>query len=334
MKLGLYPSGPSHYNNSAFLWPQGQATAPRERLYPTDGLSTVGAVAGAVEGRIPYYESDVTTKPKPAGRIPGGKTKPATSTSAAAQPVNFMDYTPASMDPWAWNSPAPTIPSTRQPQPPLDYPSVTSTAQRSPLDLNQFMVNTNPAATMTGNSATNPSAYHIGDILQAVEVASKFAQANQKVEVQRPYTDNTPVSRAAYDPSQALYQSSRNFRNSVNSIDTASPNLRRAFANSAYATRMNQDNATISQYDQMNRQGLVDYESRLSNQRRYNNQMNLTVDDINARNRGTQQNAIQNSFTSLGNFGEQLNRKDQATAALNVLKVMYPDIYSRMMTSI
>lgn len=188
----------------------------------------------------------------------------------------------------------------------------------------------------TANSGTNAlvpgknTRGAIGDSLQGMEVISKFFDTMQPAEVQKPYLDNTQITKQSYDPRTALAQNDRSFQNSLSSLSTPSINLRRALSNNMYATKLNADEQVISQYDSMNKQAKTQYEGAVSNKVRYNNQQQFAADDANSRNRAAKDQAIQNAFSSLGNFGEAINRKDQAYSSLALLKELYPDVYDRI----
>lgn len=177
----------------------------------------------------------------------------------------------------------------------------------------------------------NSSSSRIGNVLQGIEVASKFLETMQPAEKQRPYLDTTNITKQSYDPRNARYQNQRNYQNAVNTIDSPSINLRRALQNKFLSNKINSDMQVNTQYDQMNKNAQTQFEDRLSNRRRYNNAQMLQTDTINSQNRAAKDAAIQNAFTSVGNYGEAMNRRDQAYDSLNVLKELYPDVYDRIM---
>lgn len=189
-----------------------------------------------------------------------------------------------------------------------------------------------PGAGSSTQAGNLKSGIQLGDALQAFEVGSKFFETMQPAEKQRAYLDNSQITKQSYDTRPALQQNQRNFDNSVASISTPSVNLRRALTNNMQASKLNADSQTITQYDNMNKQALSTYEDKTSNRTRYNNQQQFIADDTNSRNRAAKDQAVQNAFTSLGNFGEALNRKDQSYASLNLLKELYPDVYDRIIT--
>lgn len=170
----------------------------------------------------------------------------------------------------------------------------------------------------------------IGDALQGIEVMSKFFGTMSPAEHQRPYLDNTQITKQSYDPRPALQQNDRSYQNALSSLSTPSINLRRALSSNMYASKLNADEQVISQYDSMNKQAKSQYEGAVSNKVRYNNQQMFAADDTNSRNRAAKDQAVQNAFTSLGNFGEALNNKDQAYSSLGLLKELYPDVYDRI----
>lgn len=186
----------------------------------------------------------------------------------------------------------------------------------------------------TANPAPLGMRTTVGDIFQGVEVGSKFLQLLGGPEVEKPYLDRTQITKQAFDPRQAMYQNQANFQAQSNNLQTSSAPLRRALQNSLYAKKLDADSQVLTQYQQLNNQATTQYQDRLSNRQRYNNQQMNYTDDINARNRGQFMNVTQNAFTSLGNFGEALNTKRQNYDALNILRVMYPDVYGRITNAI
>lgn len=193
-----------------------------------------------------------------------------------------------------------------------------------------------PNAAATASSSGVPTSDQlgmrttIGDVFQGVEVGSKFLQLLGGPEVEKPYLDRTQITKQAYDPRQAMYQNQANFQAQSNNLQTSSAPLRRALQNSLYAKKLDADSQILTKYQEMNNQATTQYQDRLSNRQRYNNQQMNYTDDLNARNRGQHMNATQNAFTSLGNFGEALNTKRQNYDALNILRVIYPDVYGRI----
>jgi hypothetical protein len=177
---------------------------------------------------------------------------------------------------------------------------------------------------------TNKYGTTVGDVFQAIEVGSKFGQLVGGPEKETPHLDRSQISKQAYDPRPVLQRNQANFQAQSNALQTSSPNLRRALQNSLYAKKLEADSGVLSKYQEMNNQATTQYEDRISNRARYNNQVMTLTDDMNARNRGQFMNASQNAMTSLGNFGEALNRKKQNYDALNILRTIYPDVYGRI----
>lgn len=187
-----------------------------------------------------------------------------------------------------------------------------------------------PVVPGTTNTNDKLSKWTVGDGLQGIDVLSKFGQLIGGPEKEKAYFDTAPISKEVYDPRAALYQNQRGFQNTLNNTDVGSINTRRAVAGQLYSSKLNADNQTLAQYNQLNNQATTQYEQRLSQRQQYNNSQNVYTDDINARNRGAYKNAVQNAFTSLGNFGEAMNTKKQSYDALGILKVQYPDVYKRI----
>jgi len=170
----------------------------------------------------------------------------------------------------------------------------------------------------------------MGDVLQGVEVLSKFAQLSGGPEKEKPYYDETAITKNTYDPNQALYQNQRNYDGALSGLNSGSINSRRAYANSMLASKLNADNQTLSQYNQMNKAALTEYENRVASQRRYNVAQTVYTNDINAQNRAAYQQATDVAFNSLGNFGQALNQRKQTYAQLNIMKSLYPEVYQRI----
>lgn len=169
-----------------------------------------------------------------------------------------------------------------------------------------------------------------GDGMQALEVASKFRGTAKPAQVDTPYFDSTAISKMVYDPSATLNQNQQNYQNAIAGLNAPSMNLRRAFASNMLASKLNADSQTLDRYQDMNNQAKVQYEGRVSEQRRFNNQQNILTDDLNARNQARRDSIIDNAYTSVGNFGEALNRKKSNAQSLALLKELYPDVYDRI----
>ena len=151
-------------------------------------------------------------------------------------------------------------------------------------------------------------------------------------EVEKPVYDTTAITRQVYDPASALYQTNRQTSGMLNRMDVPSINARTSIANNMLAQRLNQDAQTLSSYQNMNAQGLRDYETRATEQRRYNIGQTLATNQMNAQNRAAYKQAWDNALTSLGNFGTAMNEKEQSYDTLNILKTMYPEVYRRIMS--
>lgn len=169
-----------------------------------------------------------------------------------------------------------------------------------------------------------------GDAMQALEVVSKFRGTAKPAQMDTPYFDNTPINKMVYDPSVALNQNQQNYQNALAGLNTPSMNLRRAFAGSMLGNKLNADSQVLDRYQDMNNQAKVQYEQRVADQRRYNNQQNVYTDDLNARNTARRDAIIDNAYTSIGNFGQALNNRKANMQSLALLKEIYPDVYNRI----
>lgn len=170
-----------------------------------------------------------------------------------------------------------------------------------------------------------------GDYLKVGELTGKFSETMRPAEKEVGNFDSTQISKRSYDPKAALYQTQRNFANVRNSIDTRNIGQRNALLNAALASTINAENNLFAQYDQMNQQAGVEYENRVANQRRYNAQEMSRVNTVNSQNRAALDAARQNVFTSVGQFGEDLNRKRYATDQVNFLKLLFPEGFNSYM---
>lgn len=263
----------------------------------------------------------VPTKP----RVGGGKKKPSTGNpKPTTSPLDGQtEYDRAMYEEMKAaadrNLPMPTPPTSVASMTERTLPPAPGTVTSAGIE----------AASPKGDAIKN--IWTAGDALQALEVASKFGQLIGGPDKEMPNFDTTRITKETFDPTNALYQTNRTFQNALNTIDAPSINLRRNIANSLYAQRLGQDNNTRSEYNRMNQSANTAYEQRASYQRRYNIGQTNYTEDLNQRNLDTYRNAVQNAFTSLGNFGEGMNQKRQGTDALNILKKSYPQVYQRIM---
>lgn len=195
-----------------------------------------------------------------------------------------------------------------------------------------------PAAPTATSSASADDRYKTpwttGDAFKVVELLGKGIGAFGKAEKDQPLLDNTKITQQTYDPSAALNQTQRSFQNYANTLSAPSLNLRRSMLSAALGNQVGQKNQVLSQYDQMNQNAKTQYEQRTSAQRQFNVQSQFRTNDINAANRGAQDAVQQNFFSSVGQFGEDMNRKKYASDAMNMLRVQYPDVYKEIFKAI
>lgn len=191
---------------------------------------------------------------------------------------------------------------------------------------------------VTSNSYTNDPrvdrGFTVGDALQVGSLVNSFARLRGGPEKEQANYDTSKITRNVYDVNTALQSNAANFNNTTNSIDTSSSNLRRALQNQMLASKMRSDNSALTQYDQLNQQARTDYEGRVSNQQRYNVGQRTYTNDINARNRGAYDSAVQNAFGNLSNFGIGLNQRKQGFDALDLYGSTYKDVYSRILKTL
>lgn len=183
-----------------------------------------------------------------------------------------------------------------------------------------------PATIATDVSYKTP--WTLGDTFKGIELLSKGIGAFGKAEKEQPLLDNTQITQEVYDPTQALYSNQRNYQNNLNALSATTPiNLRRGIAGSALASRYSADNQVVSQYQQMNQGARSQYQDRVGQQRRFNTASQFRTNEVNAANRAAQDAVQQNFFTSIGQFGEDLNRKRYAADIINLYRNQAPDVF-------
>ena len=190
------------------------------------------------------------------------------------------------------------------------------------------------ASTSYTNDPRVDRSFTAGDALQVGSLINSFARLRGGPEKEQANYDNSKITRNVYDVNNALQSNASSFANSSNNIDTSSPQLRRALQNQMLASKMKADNSALTQYDQMNQGARSEYENRVSNQQRYNVGQRTYTNDINARNKGAYDSAIQNAFGNLSNFGVGLNQRKQAYDALDLYGSTYKDVYSRILKTL
>ena len=166
--------------------------------------------------------------------------------------------------------------------------------------------------------------FTFGDALKVGELVGKFSETLRPAEVEMGNYDSTRITQQSYDPRASIYQADRNFANARNSLDVRNQGQRNATLNSFLANTTNATNNILNQYQGMNNQALSQYEQSVANQQRYNNQERGRVQTANSMNRAALDSARQNVFTSVGQFGEDLNRKKYAADQVNLMSVLFP----------
>jgi len=149
-----------------------------------------------------------------------------------------------------------------------------------------------------------------------------------KPEVDAPLLDRTQITQETYDPTQALQGSQRSYQHYMNNLSATTPiNLRRGISGQALAAKYNTDANITTQYQQMNQGARSNYQDRVANQQRFNTQAQFRTNEINAANRAAQDSVTQNWFSSMGQFGEDLNRKKYAADIINLYRNQAPDVF-------
>lgn len=193
-----------------------------------------------------------------------------------------------------------------------------------------------PSNTNNGNSITNGedelyrTPWTFGDSLKMVELVGKGIGAFGKPELEKPQLDNSAITKEVYDPTQQLQQSNASLQNFANQLGSASLNTRRALLSNALSSKINRDSDVLRQYNQMNQSANTAFEQRAQAQRQYNIAQKNRASEINSMNLAAQDSVTQNFLTSIGQFGEDLNRKRFASDAVNLLQLQYPDVYKNV----
>jgi len=133
-----------------------------------------------------------------------------------------------------------------------------------------------------------------------------------------------------YDPSSQLAQSARSYSSAMNTLDVGSANTRRLYGNQMLASKLATDQNILTQYDTMNQQARSQYEQLMGQRQAQNVQLAMTTADLNQRNLGAYNNAVDTAFSSMSNFGKSLNAKKGAYENLKLIQKLYPDIYNRL----
>lgn len=202
-------------------------------------------------------------------------------------------------------------------------------------DISAFVPKVDSAANASTTEAANyKTPWTIGDALKGVELLSKGIGAFGKPEVEKAVTDNTPLTQQTFDPTNSLYQNRRAYSNYVNTLPATSLGARRTLGSNALGSLYSSNNSVVSQYQAMNQQARQTYEDRLSNRRRFNTQQMTRANEVNSANRAAQDAVQQNFFTSIGQFGEDINRKRYAQDQVNLLRTQYPDVFENFLKTL
>lgn len=202
-------------------------------------------------------------------------------------------------------------------------------------DISTLVPKVDNAATSDTAKLTNyKTPWTIGDALKGVELLSKGIGAFGKPEVEKAVTDNSPLTQQTFDPTNSLYQNRRAYSNYVNTLPATSLAARRALGSNALSNLYSSNNSVVSQYQAMNQQARQTYEDRLSNRRRFNAQQMTRANEVNSANRAAQDAVQQNFFTSIGQFGEDINRKRYAEDQVNLLGTQYRDVFENFLKTL
>jgi len=180
------------------------------------------------------------------------------------------------------------------------------------------------APPITGNPSPTRD---IGDLIQLGALGGKAAMLARGYDKQPLHQLAAPISQAAFDPTRAIQESNYAFagaqdqaRNTV-SRSSMMGNLQQASANQARNI-----GAITSQYDQMNRQGRVEYEQRKGQQQAANTQLRMQNEQIRQQDQAQFFNNIDTILSSVGNYGKARTSQGMNQAAVKLLIQAFPDI--------
>lgn len=174
---------------------------------------------------------------------------------------------------------------------------------------------------------------NIGDLstgIQGAALASQLLRAMDKPTPEKERMLMSPISRQVFDPASQLAQSTRSYSSAMNALDVGSANTRRMIGNQMLSSKLAADQNIITQYDTMNQQAKSQYEQLLGQREAANVNLAMTTADLNARNLGAYNNAVDVAFSSLNNFGKGLADREEARKSLEMLKLLYPDVAGRL----
>jgi hypothetical protein len=164
----------------------------------------------------------------------------------------------------------------------------------------------------------------------------KAIEAFGKTQVEPYRLQNTPITQQQMDPTNALYNSSKEYRDMLYNVNDTSGTL--AGANSmrqaAFASKLGADNSIISQYDEKNKGLQTQYEERLAQRQGANNASMMQTDDLNSRNRGASQQMRMGVYSDIQGMAQFLgNTKNQRAKDEMMVKLrakLSPEIMAKL----
>ena len=163
----------------------------------------------------------------------------------------------------------------------------------------------------------------LGDILQGIEAASTFRGLGKGAEIDPLYQMQT----RQIDDAPIRNQSASAFNAAASNLNTSSASGRNAALQNLYANRIGQEGDALASLANQNKQ-------LASQTEQFNLGQKRLTDDNNARNRAALDQAQSAAFTTLGNTGRALNKKQQGKQAMKYLEATYPDVFNFLMKKI
>jgi hypothetical protein len=165
----------------------------------------------------------------------------------------------------------------------------------------------------------------------------KAIEAFDKVQVEPYRLQNTPITQQQLDPTQALYNSNKEYRDMLYNVNENSGTVAGANAmrQAAFSSKLGADNNIISDYSEKNKGLMTQYEERLAQRQGANNQSMNQTDDLNSRNRGVAQQmrmGFYNDIAGMAKFlGTAKNQRQRDEMMIRLRTKLSPEIWANML---
>lgn len=154
-----------------------------------------------------------------------------------------------------------------------------------------------------------------GDLLQGLEIASKFSQLGEPTKVQA-----NQISAPQIDSAPFLRQSAEGFNAAASGVNNFRPSSRNAALSNLYGTRLRSEAGTLSNIANQNKQLQF-------NTDQFNIRQKDQARDINLRSEAATDQSRQAAFETVGNTGRALNDRKANKQAQEYLATGYGQTY-------